>query len=911
MKHCLTKVQNLTKQKLKGLDVKIDCTHSRIYVHLNGVDYNEVLDKKISSKKLSLLKEIECPDLVLDQDIDEQYFYYVGRYTFRNLVECDEHCKKIISMFYRYYTGNIKIIFLTSGYTSYMRGLLTDIRSFDEEIEWDVVGTELQFVNGKASIIKEIDQRKKYEFVNALKKDGKEIVLLADDSIHDLRLFNVVDKKRGISLIVKQDKLSGKTSWEKLCKIISDDNNLERFLKRQSTTRIYKSDYMKNYYELRTNDIGIVVLSRNEYESIKKELVDEVLQYYFTSLSYGKEDVYYLRGYKYYFWLPPYINVSLNDKFEGWKGLYYTCVGAAKYLSDNKFHNSKSINVFRYMVCDHLMAALYLALYYMEEQQLNGNTIIKETYDNVIESIKILNVLLFNAMQEEVCEDKWSELISCLDKISTEEFEIINQGSKYLIELDNYHTVFETIFNILSQLGNRIKEIDTVMCFAYGGIALGHAFTAIVEYLYGKKINIVSSHYSSKRYNDVNLIVEKTAVNKEIVKNASCILLLDNNVTTFKTLKMAKDYFSALGIKTYTAVAEVDYENISKWLRNVDTYEGLCDEWYEVLDCLPTSDYMKAYNTWGTSEKGEILEQIYCNRAQADSLEVSIKNKLYCQQRKICRVHNIYDLQVAMRMGATMIGIHAVIRDKKNYYKNEIISDKCELRYNSLPVPDYEVESIRYMVENMPEGIIPILVIESLLSVEEISQILQLYGLDPKKSGIQIQCFITKEYIDSISKIGFTSIIISAGIMQKNIEKYIIKVDQFLRSKQDYILIDMSKHQPQMIMNKYSYKPTKFEDYKYKKLDSLSTLLKNINIPILLADDINPEEFIMYQLLLKSKGVNLAGLDMQNNIELNKSEQGYCKISVPNSNSFHYAKIRKSVDRIQKWNRYERQLGYT
>lgn len=41
----LTKVQNLTKQKLKGLDVKIDCTHSRIYVHLNGVDYNEVLKR--------------------------------------------------------------------------------------------------------------------------------------------------------------------------------------------------------------------------------------------------------------------------------------------------------------------------------------------------------------------------------------------------------------------------------------------------------------------------------------------------------------------------------------------------------------------------------------------------------------------------------------------------------------------------------------------------------------------------------------------------------------------------------------------------------------------------------------------------------------------------------------------------
>ena len=36
----LTKVQNLTKSKLKDVNVKIDCTHSRIYVHLNGVDHN-------------------------------------------------------------------------------------------------------------------------------------------------------------------------------------------------------------------------------------------------------------------------------------------------------------------------------------------------------------------------------------------------------------------------------------------------------------------------------------------------------------------------------------------------------------------------------------------------------------------------------------------------------------------------------------------------------------------------------------------------------------------------------------------------------------------------------------------------------------------------------------------------------
>ena len=41
----LTRVQTLTKNKLKGLNVKVDCTHSRIYVHLNGEDYKEVLKR--------------------------------------------------------------------------------------------------------------------------------------------------------------------------------------------------------------------------------------------------------------------------------------------------------------------------------------------------------------------------------------------------------------------------------------------------------------------------------------------------------------------------------------------------------------------------------------------------------------------------------------------------------------------------------------------------------------------------------------------------------------------------------------------------------------------------------------------------------------------------------------------------
>ena len=62
----LTKVQNLTKNKLKDLGVTLDCTHSRIYVHLNGVDYKEVI------KKLDTVSGLSSYSLVCrcDSNID-------------------------------------------------------------------------------------------------------------------------------------------------------------------------------------------------------------------------------------------------------------------------------------------------------------------------------------------------------------------------------------------------------------------------------------------------------------------------------------------------------------------------------------------------------------------------------------------------------------------------------------------------------------------------------------------------------------------------------------------------------------------------------------------------------------------------------------------------------------------------
>lgn len=61
--------------------------------------------------------------------------------------------------------------------------------------------------------------------------------------------------------------------------------------------------------------------------------------------------------------------------------------------------------------------------------------------------------------------------------------------------------------------------------------------------------------------------------------------------------------------------------------------------------------------------------------------------------------------RLAMEMGATMIGIHAVISCKDKYYKIEDYHGIKVEYYPNLPVPDYEIESIRYMVRCLPDGV--------------------------------------------------------------------------------------------------------------------------------------------------------------------------------------------------------------
>lgn len=51
-------------------------------------------------------------------------------------------------------------------------------------------------------------------------------------------------------------------------------------------------------------------------------------------------------------------------------------------------------------------------------------------------------------------------------------------------------------------------------------------------------------------------------------------------------------------------------------------------------------------------------------------------------------------------------------------------------------------------------------------------------------------------------------------------------------------------------------------------MNRIVSCLKKLETSVLLADDIMPDKMILCQLMLLSQGVNIIGLDMQNNIEV-------------------------------------------
>lgn len=664
--------------------------NNKMYVHGTSKDRYEfrkqtfeLINKRVSESAYRKLSECGCADeILIGQNVNEVFFEAVGIYTYKKLMKSDEDCKKIVDFIYKYYFGDIEFIFLTSGYEPFMKGLVKEyMKSFHKNCTWRTIGSTIKFSNGCIYLKEVMTQEKKFQFVKKIIDYGNRVVFLADDSVEEKELFSVVFRNGGYAFNVRYDEKLHESNWHELINDIEDENVFLSYLMKNSEVAL--SDCKKvqnNFFRLHMNEIGVICLNDIEYQIFLGSFNrDKKIVEYIKKVSHKKEEKYYLRGRYYYYWLPSYITGSLESKYAGWKKIVIDGIDIIEHIARYNIKENKYACILSYVICDHLLSVLYLAMYCAEEDVLDRERNVISSYRHIENSVCILNKILFSVFDNKIEYSNLDSLVKELKSISFEDMDIIRENEKFLLELDNYNTIYEAVYNIIDNLKVKAQKIDKVIYFAYGGISLGYAFKTIMKELFDKNVELLPSHYSSKRNNTESGIIDRIPrfkCGENGWMDESTVLLLDNNVTTFKTLSTSKSYLQKRGNKVYCAVAEVDYKNIYKWLLGKGEYEEMCHNWFDVIDAKPIMNYFSAYNTWGTSETSALLEQLYSQDFIFQNTDNLIPRKIHSEHRKICRIHNVYDLRLAMEMGATMIGIHAVISCKDKYYKIEDYENK-------------------------------------------------------------------------------------------------------------------------------------------------------------------------------------------------------------------------------------------
>ena len=232
----------------------------------------------------------------------------------------------------------------------------------------------------------------------------------------------------------------------------------------------------------------------------------------------------------------------------------------------------------------------------------------------------------------QIIEDKFDYhyFISVIEQVNFErinhlfeDYFAYHQGMR---EEDNIVSIYRSVKLILSD--SKQIDFDYVIPFFYGGSELGYSIVAFLEVnkITAKVPQLVNLHYSSKnefrlgKKYGVETYIPATYHNclAEIKNGNRSLLLFDNNSTTFRTLKDSKDYFEEYNNHVYSAVVAFNYNNLVDYLLGNKPDECIVYGWVSILYYGIVEEYVTAFDTWGTSEKGEILKQIYDLRSKSD-----------------------------------------------------------------------------------------------------------------------------------------------------------------------------------------------------------------------------------------------------------------------------------------------------
>ena len=274
----------------------------------------------------------------------------------------------------------------------------------------------------------------------------------------------------------------------------------------------------------------------------------------------------------------------------------------------------------------------------------------------------------------------------------------------------------------------------------------------------------------------------------------------------------------------------------------------------------------------------------------------------------MCRVQNVQDLNAIVKNGANMIGIHAVYPDRIKYLKNEIKYEPLETNLDideNLPIGILELEGIRDIQNYIPDYIKQAVLFERPLSIDNMIKSCDMYNLPKEKIYIQLQHRTNREYIQTIKSNLSKKVIATVGLFQKDFEEYFWKIHDILDPDTDYILIDMSKHQPDLISFSESYKDS---IDKVAVLNHLAPIMQNNSVPVIIADDTTVYQMECYLKEISKYNIKIKGIDMQNSVELPSNEQKYQYVKC--NDKTYQVKIRKSGTELAKWDEFFKKNNY-
>lgn len=863
-------------------------------------------------------------------------FYSAGYYTAVNLVKTYKEAIDYIKFASRYYGNNLKVIFLTAGYEPFIQGVVDAIVDKNGlEVNYSVIGSEVEFSKGTVSETFHMSQKEKARVIEKIISLGGKIRFLADDSTEDTTIFDLVTKSGGVALNIKHiGNVEVNPSWKEYMDSLTDSYIKEKIKNEDSTIGLNKKEIVLPIVAQQiasiTNDIGIASLERTEFEVGLNYLKSKInsakdasrLADIITSFTFRNNGVVYLRGKMYYNWLPQFMFLDNRSINERWKELINVSLEALNLVQKYELIESASSfeeNVLIYTIMDNLIEATFFLLNMCEQNSLAGDKSYEKEHGKILRFTQSVVDLLYAFLYE---DDNIQYALNDV-LLNAKKIFIIKGLLRYtkiyktMRELDNNITILTTVKNIADSIIESGKKIDYIISFPYGGITLGFAYKSYLKYglKTDKMPNILNSHFSSKQ----KLREKSTAKDKDFsifkyiprlynkyvedIKSGNVsILLLDNNVTTCKTLDLCKNFLNQIGNTVYSAVSAVNYDNIVEYLKGREA-EVMIPNWRIALDFNPVEEYITAFNTWNTSRKSERLQEIYY---QQDNIETISFTKHIKENNdfifKVCRVQNIQDLNTIAINGANMIGLHAVYPDRIKYLKNELRYNPVDLSMEvpkNLPADVLGLKGIRDMQKYIPDSIKQAILFERQISIEDMIKTLELYNVKKEKSYIQVHYRVTANEVFKIKEYVTKNVITTIGLFQKDFKEYFTKLQDMLDPETDYILVDLSKHQPDLISFSENYKES---IDRVAVLNHVAKCMRGNKVPIIIADDTTTEQMNAYLEILEKNNIYVRGMDMQNTLEYSSIEQRYQMVRC--ADEVYQIKIRKSGTKLANWSEF-------